>query len=84
MSKCHPIFTFVAGMVTGAALLILANTEKGEQVIDDLKEKGDRAFENGRSAILNGLDKIEKALVREEDKRADDWDEARQEETSAA
>ena len=52
-------FAFLAGVAAGAALIILANTEKGEEVIDDLKEKGTEAFENGRAAVLNGLDKLE-------------------------
>ncbi|MBQ6245074.1 MAG: YtxH domain-containing protein [Bacteroidales bacterium] len=55
-------FAFLAGVATGAALIILANTEKGEEVIDDLKEKGTEAFENGRAAVLNGLDKLEDKL----------------------
>ena len=55
-------FAFLAGVAAGAALIILANTEKGEEVIDDLKEKGSEAFENGRAAVLNGLDKLEDAL----------------------
>ena len=32
-------------------------------MIDDLKEKGSEAFENGRAAVLNGLDKLEDALT---------------------
>ncbi len=56
------IFAFLAGAVTGAALLLLAKTEKGEEVIDDIKEKGSEAFNNGRAAVLKGLDKIEDAL----------------------
>ena len=56
-------FAFLAGVAAGAALIILANTEKGEEVIDDLKEKGSEAFENGRAAVLNGLDKLEDALT---------------------
>ncbi len=55
-------FAFLAGVAAGAALIILANTEKGEEVIDDLKEKGTEAFENGRAAVLNGLDKLEDKL----------------------
>ena len=55
-------FAFLAGVAAGAALIILANTEKGEEVIDDLKEKGSEAFENGRAAVLNGLDKLEDKL----------------------
>ena len=59
-------FAFLAGVATGAALLLLANTEKGEEVIENIKEKGSEAFENGRAAVLNGLDKLEDTLVKKE------------------
>lgn len=55
-------FAFLAGIATGAALVILANTEKGEEMVEDLKEKGSEAFENGRAVVLNGLDKLEDKL----------------------
>ncbi|MCR4859163.1 MAG: YtxH domain-containing protein [Bacteroidales bacterium] len=60
-------FAFLAGVATGAALLILANTEKGEEVIEDIKEKGSEAFENGRAAVLKGLDKLEDTLASEKE-----------------
>ena len=56
------LFAFLAGLATGAVLISLAGTQKGEEVIEDLKEKGSEAFENGRAAILNGLDKLEDAI----------------------
>lgn len=62
MANGSSFFAFLAGIATGAALVILANTEKGEEVIEDLKEKGSEVFENGRAAVLNGLDKLEDAL----------------------
>ena len=62
MANGNSFFTFLAGAVTGAALLLLANTEKGEKVINDIKEKGSEAFENGRAAVLRGLDKLDDAL----------------------
>jgi hypothetical protein len=52
----------VAGALTGAALLFLAKTEKGEEVVNDIKEKGSEAFTNGRAAVLKGLDKVEDVL----------------------
>lgn len=70
MSKSNSLFAFLAGAVTGAALLLLANTEKGEEVVEDIKEKGSEAFENGRSAILKGLDKLEDTLSRKEQEEA--------------
>ncbi|MBQ9451015.1 MAG: YtxH domain-containing protein [Bacteroidales bacterium] len=63
MANSNSLFAFLAGVVTGAALLILANTEKGEEVLEDIKEKGSEAFENGRAAVLNGLDKLEDSLT---------------------
>jgi hypothetical protein len=58
----NSLFAFLAGAVTGAALLLLANTEKGEEVVNDIKEKGSEAFNNGRAAVLRGLDKIDDAI----------------------
>ena len=62
MANGNSFFAFRAGAVTGAALLLLANTEKGEEVVKDIKEKGSEAFNNGRAAVLKGLDKVEDAL----------------------
>ena len=62
MANGNSFFAFLAGAVTGAALLILANTAKGEEVVSDIKEKGSEAFNNGRAAVLKGLDKIEDAI----------------------
>ena len=62
MASGNSFFAFLAGAVTGAALLLLASTEKGEEVIDDIKEKGTEAFNNGRAAVLRGLDKLDDAL----------------------
>lgn len=62
MANNNSLLTFLAGAVTGAALLLLANTEKGEEVVNDIKEKGSEAFNNGRAAVLRGLDKIDDAL----------------------
>lgn len=63
MANGSSFFAFLAGIATGAALVILANTEKGEEVIEDLREKGSEAFENGRAAFLKGLDKLEDKLA---------------------
>lgn len=62
MANNNSLLTFLAGAVTGAALLLLANTEKGEEVVNDIKEKGSEALNNGRAAVLRGLDKIDDAL----------------------
>ena len=72
MANSNSLFAFFAGVVTGAALLILANTEKGEEVIEDIKEKGAEAFENGRAAVLNGLDKLEEALENAKDPKPEE------------
>ena len=62
MASSNSFFAFLAGAVTGAALLLLANTDKGVEVVEDLKEKGSEALNNGRAAVLKGLDKLEDAL----------------------
>ena len=69
MSNGNSFFAFLAGAVTGAALLLLANTEKGEEVVDDIKEKGSEAFNNGRAAVLRGLDKLDDAITARQNAR---------------
>ena len=51
MSKGNAFFTFLAGALAGAALFQLAKSEKGQEVI-----------RQGKSAVLDGLDKVEEAL----------------------
>ena len=80
MANSNSFFAFLAGAITGAALLLLANTDKGVEVVDDIKEKGSEALENGRAAILNGLDKLEDTLKK---KRAEQQAAAEAEETEA-
>ena len=63
MANGNSLFAFLAGAVTGVALLLLASTEKGEEVVDDIKEKGSEAFNNGRAAGLRGLDKLDDAIT---------------------
>jgi len=70
MANGNSLFAFVAGALTGAALLFLAKTEKGEKVVEDIKEKGTEAFTNGRAAVLKGLDKIEDALKEKKQARS--------------
>lgn len=70
MANGNSLFAFVAGALTGAALLFLAKTEKGEKVVEDIKEKGTEAFTNGRAAVLKGLDKVEDALKEKKQSRS--------------
>ena len=70
MANGNSLFAFVAGALTGAALLFLAKTEKGEKVVEDIKEKGTEAFTNGRAAVLKGLDKVEDALKEKKQTRS--------------
>lgn len=62
MASSNTFFAFLAGAVTGAALLLLANTDKGVEVVEGIKEKGSQALDDGRAAVLNGLDKLEDSL----------------------
>lgn len=71
MANGNSFLAFLAGAVTGAALLLLANTEKGEEVVDDIKEKGAEAFNNGRAAVLRGLDKLDDAISARQAARKD-------------
>ena len=72
MANGNSLFTFIAGVATGVGLYILSKTEKGEEVVETIKQKGSEAFENGREAVLRGLDKIEYAISsRGEGKPAD-------------
>ena len=43
-------------------MLFFAQSEKGEKIVEEIKEKGNEACESGRSALLKGLDKVEEAL----------------------
>jgi len=71
MANGNSLFAFLAGAVTGAALLLLASTEKGEEVVEDIKEKGTEAFNNGRAAVLRGLDKLDDAISARQAARKD-------------
>ena len=46
-------FSFLAGAVAGAALLMFAKSEKGQEVVRE-----------GKAAVVDGLDKVEEALKR--------------------
>ena len=70
MANGNSLFAFVAGALTGAALLFLAKTEKGEKVVEEIKEKGTEAFTNGRAAVIKGLDKVEDALKEKKQARS--------------
>ena len=70
MANGNSLFAFVAGALTGAALLFLAKTEKGEKVVEEIREKGTEAFTNGRAAVLKGLDKVEDALKEKKQARS--------------
>ena len=80
MANSNSFFTFLAGAITGAALLLLANTDKGVEVVVDIQEKSSAALNHGRAAVLNGLDKLEDTLKK---KRAEQQAAAEAEETEA-
>lgn len=86
MANSNSFLAFLAGALTGAALLIFAKTEKGEEVVDDIKEKGSEAFNNGRAAVLQGLDKLEEALKnrRKAEEKEEEEEKAEEEEEAPA
>lgn len=53
MSRGNSFLSFLAGAVTGAALIFFAKSEKGKEIVNE-----------GKSAVMNGLDKVEDALKR--------------------
>lgn len=66
MSRGNSFLSFLAGAVTGAALIIFAKSEKGKEIVNE-----------GKSAVMNGLDKVEDALKR---KKAEFTEEAEDQE----
>lgn len=67
MANANTFFAFMAGALTGAAIAILTTTDKGERVLEKVKNKGDEWLDDGREIISKGLDSIEKALERNEE-----------------
>jgi len=69
MANGKSFFAFLAGAAAGAALVFLAKTEKGEEIIAEGKkaaqkglEKVEESIEEGKEAIREGLDKLEDSL----------------------
>ena len=70
MANRNSLFAFVAGALAGAALLYLAKSEKGEKFVEDVREKGSELFNDGRAAVLKGLDKVEDTLKEKKQSRS--------------
>jgi len=58
MAKDNSLFTFLAGAAIGAAVAILASTDKGKEVADKLNEK---AYDLGDKAKEKAADLAEQA-----------------------
>lgn len=67
MGKGSSFFAFLAGAAAGALFVVLASTDKGGKVADELKQKGGKIVADGKEAVLNGLDKLEQAISGEEE-----------------
>ena len=55
-------FAFFSGAFIGTVVSYLAFTDKGKEVMEDVKLKGIQIFEDSRAAVLNKLDRIEAKL----------------------
>lgn len=71
MANGSSFFTFLAGAAVGAAVAIFLTTDKGERVMEQIKNKGDEWLDDGMEAVSRGLDKLEDALTKDEDPLAD-------------
>lgn len=76
MANGSSFFTFLAGAAVGAAVAILATTEKGERVVEQIKNKSDEWLDDGMEAVSKGLNKLEDALTKDEDPFANVEEEA--------
>lgn len=74
MASNSSIFAFIAGAATGIALATFARTEKGARIAREVKSKGQEIYENGRAAVLNGIDRIADALDEQCQNMDDSWD----------
>lgn len=67
MAKGNAFFTFLAGVATGVAIAVFAKTEKGERVVEEIKNKGNEWLDDGMEAVSRGLNNLENALTKDED-----------------
>lgn len=52
----NSFFGFAAGVVTGAAIAILAFTERGHEFMADLQKKGEQLFDEAKRKMATGAD----------------------------
>lgn len=49
MASGNSFFSFVAGMVAGAAIALITCTERGHEFMHDLEKKGSDLFNSGKN-----------------------------------
>lgn len=55
----NSFFGFAAGVVTGAAIAILAFTERGHEFMADIQKKGEQLFDEAKRRMATGTDDMD-------------------------
>lgn len=63
MASDHSFFSFMAGMAAGATIALLTCTERGHEVLQELKAKGSDFFKSTK----DGEDEFDEDVCQSED-----------------